>query len=159
MNVKHSLAHTVEYRTWWRMVRRCTNPDDPSYSHYGARGITVWEGWAQDPAAFIEHVGPRPSDRHSLGRIKNDRGYEPGNVRWELPDQQARNRRTNSEVRGVRPYLNGLWRVATPRHPKTKNFKYLGSKFQSQEEGAKVRDKWLDDNWPSYPEGDPLSVW
>lgn len=157
--MKHNLSHTIEYRTWWRMVNRCTNPDDVNYSHYGGRGINVADEWTQDPAAFIAHVGPRPSDQHSLGRIKNDEGYVPGNVRWELPDQQARNRRPKSSSPGVAPYLNGYWRVSTPRHPQTKKFFYIGRKFQSQEEGSQAREEWLKANWPEYPDGHPLTAW
>jgi hypothetical protein len=47
----------------------------------------------------------RPSRLHSLGRIDNDLGYSPENVRWELPIEQGQNRRTpkhnTSGVRGV----------------------------------------------------------
>ena len=159
MNLKHNLSGSIAYRIWWRMVRRCTNPDDPEYSHYGARGTSVCPEWAQDPVPFIDYIGPRPSPQHSLGRKDNSKGYEPGNVRWETPEQQARNRRTSSEVRGVRPYQQGFWRVSTPRHPQTKNFYYIGRKYQSQEEGAEAREQWIAENWPTYPDGDPLTVW
>lgn len=159
MNLKHNLSGSIEYRTWWHMIQRCNNPDHPSYAHYGARGIMVHPEWAQDPVSFIDYIGPRPSDDHSLGRKDNSKGYEPGNVRWETPDQQARNRRTNSEVRGVRPYQNGFWRVSTPRHPKTKNFYYIGRKYQSEDEGALAREEWIASNWPTYPHGDPITVW
>jgi hypothetical protein len=55
----------------------------------------VYEGWRNDFAAFLEEVGPRPSPEHSLERKKNDRGYEPGNVRWATATEQARNRRSS----------------------------------------------------------------
>lgn len=159
MYIKHGLSKTPEYVLWKTMVMRCRNPNAQGYSHYGARGITVCDEWAQNPHAFLSYIGPRPSPQHSLGRKDNSKGYEPGNVRWETPDQQARNRRTGSEVRGVRPYQNGFWRVSTPRHPQTKNFYYIGRKYQSQEEGAEARYQWMLENWPTYPEGDPLTVW
>ena len=41
---------------------------------------------------------PRPSDKHSVDRIDNERGYEPGNVRWATLTEQARNRRSNSHL-------------------------------------------------------------
>jgi hypothetical protein len=55
-------------------------------------------------AAFLRHIGPRPSPEHSLDRIDNARGYEPGNVRWATIYQQARNTRWNRvlEFRGER---------------------------------------------------------
>lgn len=40
--------------------------------------------------AFFLHIGPKPVN-HSVDRINNLRGYEPGNVRWATRCQQARN--------------------------------------------------------------------
>lgn len=54
--------------------------------------------WFVDFDAFVDHIGPKPSDQHSLDRIDNDRGYEPGNVRWATAAEQTANRRTAQEV-------------------------------------------------------------
>jgi hypothetical protein len=85
-----------EYMVWQIMRQRCGNPADDGYYLYGARGIRVCAEWDTKDgfAAFIAHLGPRPSADHSIDRIDNDRGYEPGNVRWATPKQQAANRRT-----------------------------------------------------------------
>jgi hypothetical protein len=79
------------------MWRRCSLPNSADYPRYGGRGISVCGNW-QDFAAFLEDVGPRPGKAYSLDRIDNDRGYEPGNVRWATKQAQARNRRTNHLV-------------------------------------------------------------
>jgi hypothetical protein len=81
------------------MIARCTNPNDPSYRNYGGRGIHVYPEWLDDYAAFLEHVGRRPTPRHSLDRINNEGHYEPGNLRWATLRQQARNRRSNRLVK------------------------------------------------------------
>lgn len=75
------------------MVRRCADPRRKDYKHYGGRGISVAPEWLAVGGAdrFVEHVGPRPSPHHSIDRIKNDRGYEPGNVRWATQQEQTRN--------------------------------------------------------------------
>jgi len=91
--LKHGAFGLAEFNSWAGMISRCTNKDSPSYSDYGGRGITVSSRWAESFWAFLEDVGRRPSMQHTLGRIDNDGGYEPGNVRWETSYQQARNKR------------------------------------------------------------------
>lgn len=81
-----------EYRAWQGMKHRCSNLKRHNAHRYVLRGIRVCLEFEQDFAAFFEHVGPAPSPKHSLGRIDNNRGYEPGNLRWETASEQARNR-------------------------------------------------------------------
>jgi hypothetical protein len=76
------------------MVERCTNPKSINYTNYGGRGITVCNRWLVFEN-FYTDVGQRPSVDHSIDRIDNDRGYEPGNVRWAVKLQQAKNTRHN----------------------------------------------------------------
>jgi hypothetical protein len=75
------------------MKDRCLNSAHRSYPGYGGRGIGVDPRWLESFAAFIADVGPRPSPRHSLDRVDNDRGYWPDNVRWATRSEQASNRR------------------------------------------------------------------
>jgi hypothetical protein len=93
--LKHGLSRTPEYRAWQTMRHRCTNPNSPAWDDYGGRGITICAEWLDDPAAFIAHVGPRPSPKHEIDRIDNDKGYEPGNVRWATRSVNDQNRRSN----------------------------------------------------------------
>ena len=88
-----------EYSIWRGMVQRCHNKRSPKYKYYGARGIQVCEEWRNDFTAFWAHIGPRPSLKHSVERVKNARGYEPGNVRWATQKEQCRNRRSNVRYR------------------------------------------------------------
>lgn len=80
-----------EYRCWTKMTQRCSNPKDPSYHRYGARGIAVAERW-QTFANFFADMGCRPTDEHSLEREDNDLGYGPDNCVWATRTVQARNR-------------------------------------------------------------------
>ncbi len=89
----HGLSKTPEYGIWTGIIKRCENERHRSYKDYGGRGISIFSGWRYNFPAFLEHVGQRPTAHHSIDRIDNDRGYEPGNVRWSTRNIQARNTR------------------------------------------------------------------
>lgn len=89
----HGLSKLPEYQIWAAMKRRCFNPHSADYVRYGGRGITVCDAWKGDFPAFFAAVGLRPSPAHSLDRDDVNGHYEPGNVCWATPKQQARNRR------------------------------------------------------------------
>lgn len=76
------------YGIWQNMIQRCHNPKNSRYARYGGRGIYVCDHWRASFQAFLEDMGPRPSLQHSVDRIDNDRGYEPGNCRWATPKTQ-----------------------------------------------------------------------
>ena len=94
----HGGHRLPEYRVWRNILSRCYNKNDPRYDRYGGRGITVYSGWRRSFEAFLRDVGPRPGFGYSIDRIDNDRGYEPGNMRWATAKEQARNRSTNKLV-------------------------------------------------------------
>ncbi len=78
------------YRCYINILARCRNENHPRYADYGGRGILChFESFE----AFAREVGLRPSSGHSIDRIDNERGYEPGNVRWATDAEQSRNRR------------------------------------------------------------------
>lgn len=89
---------TPEYRAWVGMKGRCLTPSHHKYPSYGGRGIRVHDVWVRDFAAFLAHVGRRPSGEHSLDRIDVNGHYEPGNVRWADRKVQSTNRRTTRLV-------------------------------------------------------------
>lgn len=86
------------YQAWTDMKRRCHDPRHWHYELYGARGIVVCPEWRESAEAFAASVGERPSPQHSLDRIDNDRGYEPGNVRWATREEQQNNKSTSRRI-------------------------------------------------------------
>jgi len=96
------------YSIWNGIIDRCTDPKHPSYYNYGGRGITVCDRW-RDPWLFVEdierEIGLRPAGvsesgraLYSLDRVDNDRGYEPGNIRWSTTSEQVLNQRKVSKM-------------------------------------------------------------
>jgi hypothetical protein len=92
-NSTHGMTYSPEFSVWLAMRKRCGNPNNASWRHYGARGITICERWQDSFEAFHADMGSRPSAKHSLDRIDNDGNYEPGNCRWATPSEQQSNRR------------------------------------------------------------------
>ncbi len=77
------------YQTWASIKTRCYNTKRRAYRNYGGRGITMCQQWQDSFECFLRDVGPRPPGT-TLDRYPNrDGNYEPGNVRWATPLQQA----------------------------------------------------------------------
>jgi len=96
-NKSDKTIYNREYRIWLMMNVRCNDPRHMAYKDYGGRGIQVAPIWAKHtPDAFtnfIQYVGQAPSLKHTLDRIAVNGNYEPGNIRWATPKEQAFNTR------------------------------------------------------------------
>jgi len=97
-NTTHGLSQTDEFKTLARIKTRCFNRNSKDYPNYGGRGITICSEWINSPETFVRDVGLKPSKKHSLDRINVNGNYEPGNVRWATPFQQANNNRRNRVI-------------------------------------------------------------
>jgi hypothetical protein len=79
---------------WQLMLRRCYNPKDGVYCHYGARGILVCDRW-HEFENFLKDMGVKP-EKLSLERKNVNKNYSPENCCWATPKEQARNK-TNTK--------------------------------------------------------------
>jgi len=107
--VEESGCHPL-YSVWHGIVKRCTHTSNPKYPDYGGRGIKMCDRWLNDFWAFVEDIGTRPSEKHSLDRIDPNRNYEPDNCRWANPTEQSRNTRraTTVTIKGMEVTLHEL---------------------------------------------------
>jgi hypothetical protein len=88
----HNQSRTPEWFAYQHAKARC-KPTHKHHVHYFDRGILFRFTSFEE---FFSEVGLRPSPKHSLDRRDNDRGYEPGNIRWATKSQQERNRRCDN---------------------------------------------------------------
>ncbi|MEH1777058.1 hypothetical protein [Nostoc sp.] len=89
---KHGKTNTRVYRTWNSIIARCTNPNNQDYKTYFPLGVDP--AW-RDFETFFQDMGDPPTDKHSIDRIDNSRGYFKENCRWATPIEQSNNKRNN----------------------------------------------------------------
>lgn len=101
-NTKHGGSfRKSEYKSWYGMIQRCTNPEHHKYHLYGGRGITVCDRWL-DFKAFLEDMGPKPNSRLTIDRMDGNKGYTPNNCRWADAVTQNNNRSNTMAI-----YIDG----------------------------------------------------
>lgn len=95
------------YKVRRGMINRCYRKKNEDYPRYGGRGIGVCKEWLTSQESFIsycESIGWRPGLQ--MDRIDNDGNYEPSNIRFVQPKENARNTRRN-----VHLTINGVSKV------------------------------------------------
>lgn len=87
------------YNIWCGIKKRCFNPKEPCYPHYGGRGITICDEWLHDFDAFQQwSLANGYSDSLTIDRIDTNSNYSPDNCRWITHAEQQRNRTNNIRV-------------------------------------------------------------
>lgn len=104
---RHGLSSTPEYLVWKGIIQRTSNPNSPCFDRYGGRGITIDASW-RDFEIFYMEMGSRPSARHTVERIDNEKPYSKANCIWATRQAQANNRSSSVLV-----LLNGITKSVT----------------------------------------------
>jgi hypothetical protein len=90
--VIHDMSGTPEYLVWKAMRARCKSSNPKMAPYYRDRGISVCKRW-DSFVNFYADMGAKPSSKHSIDRINNDKGYSPSNCRWATKEEQQTNKR------------------------------------------------------------------
>lgn len=89
-NLSHGMSDKRPHKIYHHMRRRCTNPKEAGYAHYGERGITLCEEW-KTFTGFWNDMKEGYSDDLELDRIDCNGNYCKENCRWATHAMQAYN--------------------------------------------------------------------
>jgi hypothetical protein len=93
----------VLFACWRSMRDRCFNRNNPSFSYYGGRGITVCPEWNDSFDAFYRDMEATWKLGLTIDRYPDNNGnYEPGNVRWATRLEQRLNQRPYKRKQAVK---------------------------------------------------------
>lgn len=91
----HGMRSHAAYGSFRAAKERCSNPQHKAYAAYGGRGIEFrFDGFEQ----FWALLGDTWFPKATIERIDVNGHYEPGNVRWVIASEQARNTRANHRI-------------------------------------------------------------
>ena len=100
----HGLSKTRLYRIYTGIKNRCFNTNEPSYRHYGGRGIRMCDEWAKDFMSFYTwaiangYDESLPANQCTIERIDVNGNYCPENCKWIPMRQQGWNKRNTRYV-------------------------------------------------------------
>lgn len=93
---------SLTYGSWSAMVNRITQPSHQEYRNYGGAGVTICARWIGEHGFenFLADLGERPEGT-TLGRFGDIGDYEPGNVVWQNPKQQAAEQKVKRQLQFI----------------------------------------------------------
>lgn len=137
----NSMRYPDLYARWADIIDRCYKPKRQNYTRFGAKGITVCDGWKNSFDAFLKWSLENGYDPQlSLSRKDKTKPYEPDNCEWVTRYEQHENKSIMSNNKsgypGVCSHGNNKYRAYISRKGKRV---YLGL-FDTVEEAVRARE-------------------
>jgi hypothetical protein len=124
------------------MIRRCYDPNNPSYCHYGRRGIVVCERWfdatevktggrsskSQGFLNFYNDMSETWFSGATIDRIDNDGIYTPENCQWLSRSDNVKKENQKKLNSGVHHFSSGkIQRRSNKMRVENGTHNFLGS--------------------------------
>lgn len=94
-SIRHGMYGTRIYKTWQNMKSRCYNPNVPKFKNHGGKGITVCSEWLTFKNFYKWSMENGYSEKLTIDRIDNAKGYYPSNCKWSTYKEQNNNTEQN----------------------------------------------------------------
>jgi hypothetical protein len=100
-------GYSPEWSSYKNMRLRCYDSNHRAYKWYGGKGIKICERWMETPYGFlnmIKDLGEKPTPKHQIDRIDEDKDYSPENCVWSThKDNQWRRSKNTNYPNRVKP--------------------------------------------------------
>ena len=99
MNIlpEHKNRKEIPEYNVWKAMRTRVSKNCKGNNTYKEKGIEICERW-NNFELFYKDMGKRPSEKHSIDRIDNDKNYSPENCRWTTQSVQCSNRGSFNKI-------------------------------------------------------------
>lgn len=91
----HGQSRKRIHNIWWAVYSRCCDVNSSGYHIYGAVGKTLCEPWKEFINFYEWSINNGYSEKLTIDRKDNSKGYSPDNCRWISMKDQQRNRTNN----------------------------------------------------------------
>lgn len=165
MGEHHGMSRTKIYKCWTDMVSRCVKANTKAYQRYGAKGIKMYQPWADNFMEFYKWAMDNGfNEGDSVLRKDLSGNYEPSNCyikslgelkRPKSNNSQAINKDYSKSNRVIeRTHKHSVKTTQPGRHPlytvwqgiKTRCYNPNSSHYQWYgAKGVTVCDEWLND--------------